>query len=95
MSVSDDDVTRVAGLARLALAPEEVAPLAAELNRILDWIDQLQAVNTADVPAMDMVIPLSPAWRDDVVTDGGIPDRVLANAPAAAHGFFAVPRVIE
>jgi len=95
MSVTDEDVARVAGLARLALEPGEAAPLAAELNRILDWIDQLQAVDTANVPPMDMVIPLSPSWREDLVTDCGIAERVLANAPAAAHGFFAVPRVIE
>lgn len=95
MAVDEQMVARVAGLARLALSDAEAAPLAGELNRILGWIDQLQQVDCADVEPMAAVIPLTLAWREDAVTDGDRADAVLANAPAAAHGFFAVPKVIE
>lgn len=95
MAVDENMVARVAHLARLSLAAGEAAPLAAELNNILGWIDQLQAVDTNGVEPMNAVIPLTRAWRADEVTDGNIQDDILANAPAAAHGFFAVPKVIE
>ncbi|MGQ5700886.1 Asp-tRNA(Asn)/Glu-tRNA(Gln) amidotransferase subunit GatC [Sandaracinobacteroides sp. A072] len=95
MAVDEGMVARVAHLARLKLAPAEAAPLASELNKILGWIDQLQAVDTDGVEPMTAVIPNKRAWRADEVTDGGIPDDILANAPEAAHGFFSVPKVIE
>lgn len=95
MAVDETMVARVAGLARLKLAPEEAAPLTRELNNILGWIDQLQAVETGNTEPMTAVIPLKREWRADEVTDGGIQDKILANAPQAAHGFFAVPKVIE
>lgn len=95
MAVDDKMVARVAGLARLQLAPAEVPHLTGELNKILGWIDQLQAVDTGETEPMTAVIPLTRAWRADAVTDGGIQPAVLANAPEAAHGFFAVPKVIE
>jgi aspartyl-tRNA(Asn)/glutamyl-tRNA(Gln) amidotransferase subunit C len=95
MSVDEKMVARVAGLARLKLAPGEAAPLAAELNNILGWIDQLQAVDTGNIEPMTAVIANSRPWRADEVTEGDIAADVLANAPEAAHGFFAVPKVIE
>lgn len=95
MAVDHETVMRVAKLARIALDPAEAPALAAELNGILGWIDQLQAVDTADVQPMDAVIPKLHRWRADVVTDGNRADDVLANAPARAHGFFAVPKVVE
>lgn len=95
MAVDDKMVLRVAGLARLKLAPEEVPHLTGELNSILGWIDQLQAVDTGDVQPMNAVIPLTREWRADAITDGNIQEDVLKNAPQAAHGFFAVPKVIE
>ncbi len=95
MAVDEQMVARVAGLARLKLASGEVAPLTNELNKILGWIDRLQAVDTSDVSAMTAVIPLTRDWRADVVDDGDIQAEVLENAPQAAHGFFAVPKVIE
>lgn len=95
MAVDEKMVLRVAGLARLKLESGEAAPLAGELNRILGWIDQLQAVDTAAVEPMARVILIERAWRVDEVTDGHKADQVLANAPDAAHGFFAVPKVIE
>jgi aspartyl-tRNA(Asn)/glutamyl-tRNA(Gln) amidotransferase subunit C len=95
MTVDDQMVARVARLARLRLEPDEAAPLAQELNHILGWIDQLQAVDTADVQPMSAVMACRRDWRADEVTEGGIADQLLANAPKAAHGFFAVPKVIE
>jgi aspartyl-tRNA(Asn)/glutamyl-tRNA(Gln) amidotransferase subunit C len=95
MAVDDKMVMRVAGLARLKLAADEVPHLTGELNSILGWIDQLQAVETGDTKPMNAVIPLTRDWRDDVITDGDIQSDVLKNAPEAAHGFFAVPKVIE
>jgi aspartyl-tRNA(Asn)/glutamyl-tRNA(Gln) amidotransferase subunit C len=95
MSVDEKMVQRVAGLARLKLAPGAAAPLANELNNILGWIDQLQAVDTGNIQPMNAVIPNQRPWREDAVTDGNIAQDVLANAPEAAHGFFAVPKVIE
>lgn len=95
MSVDAATVKRIAHLARIRLEEAEVAPLEAELNRILGWIEQLGEVDTAGVEPMAAVIPNSLRWRDDAVTDGDIPERVLANAPQPAHGFFAVPKVIE
>lgn len=95
MSVDAATVKRIAHLARIRLEEAEVAPLEAELNRILGWIEQLGEVDTQGVEPMTAVIPNTLRWREDAVTDGDIPERVLANAPQPAHGFFAVPKVIE
>lgn len=100
MSVDDKIVRRIAHLARLKLEEAEVAPMTSALNGILGWVEQLQEVNTEGVAPMASVIGHTMRWRDDVVNDppltGG--DRqadVLANAPEAQFGFFAVPKVIE
>lgn len=95
MAIDETTVARVARLSRIALGPGEAPLLAQELNGILGWIDQLQAVDTDGVAAMTSVMPVPQRWRDDVVTDGNRADEVLANAPAAMHGFFAVPKVVE
>lgn len=95
MSVDTATVRRIANLARIAISEEEAQRLAPELGNILDWIEQLSAVDTADVAPMTAVIPNHLRLRDDVVTDGGIRDKVLSNAPQAEHGFFTVPKVIE
>ena len=95
MAIDEQKVERVARLAQLRLAPGEAATLAAEIGHILDWVDQLQAVDTEGVEPMTAVIPAERPWRADEVTDGDMADEVLANAPQAAHGFFAVPKVIE
>jgi len=95
MSVDSSTVRRVAKLARLRLAEGDVAGLEAELNKILGWIDQLQAVDTDGVEPLAAVIPTRAPWRADQVTDGNCREAILANAPASAHGFFAVPKVIE
>jgi len=88
-------VTRIAKLARIKLGPGEAEPLVGELNGILTWIEQLGEVDTTGVEPMAAVIPNTLRWRDDVVTDGGVVAKVLANAPASEAGFFAVPKVIE
>jgi aspartyl-tRNA(Asn)/glutamyl-tRNA(Gln) amidotransferase subunit C len=95
MSVDAATVRHIAKLARIAVTDAEVEALAPELNNILGWVEQLQEVDVEGVEPMTAVIPNSLRLRDDVVTDGGKQGDVLANAPAAEHGFFAVPKVIE
>lgn len=95
MSVDSATVRRIATLARIAMSEEEVAALVPELNNILGWVEQLGEVDTDGVEPLAAVIPTSVPFREDVVTDGDCRDAVLANAPAAEHGFFAVPRVVE
>ncbi len=95
MSVDTATVKKVASLARIAISDEDAERLAPELSNILGWIEQLGEVDTADVAPMTAVIPNHLRLRDDVVTDGGIRDAVLANAPQGEHGFFTVPKVIE
>ena len=95
MSVDAATVRHIAKLARIAVSDEEVAALEPELNNILGWIEQLQEVDVTGVQPMTAVIPNKLRMRRDVVNDGGIRDEVLANAPNAEHGFFAVPKVIE
>jgi aspartyl-tRNA(Asn)/glutamyl-tRNA(Gln) amidotransferase subunit C len=95
MSVSNEQVRHIAKLARIAMSDEEIARLAPELNNILGWIEQLGEVNTDGVEPLTAVIDQKMRLRDDVVTEGNIRDEVLANAPEAQHGFFAVPKVIE
>lgn len=95
MSVDTQTVKKVANLARIAISDDDAERLAPELSNILGWIEQLGEVDTASVQPMTAVIPNHLRLRDDVVTDGGVRDDVLANAPQAEHGFFAVPKVIE
>jgi aspartyl-tRNA(Asn)/glutamyl-tRNA(Gln) amidotransferase subunit C len=95
MSVDAATVRNIARLARIAVTDAEVEALAPELNNILGWVEQLQEVDVSGVEPMTAVIPNRLRLRDDEVTDGGIRDDVLGNAPAAEHGFFAVPKVIE
>ena len=95
MSVNADTVRHVAKLARIAMSDAEIDALVPELNQILGWVDQLAEVNTDGVEPLTAVIEQKLRLRDDVVTDGDVRDKVLANAPDAQHGFFAVPKVIE
>jgi aspartyl-tRNA(Asn)/glutamyl-tRNA(Gln) amidotransferase subunit C len=95
MSVSPEQVRHIAKLARIAMSEEEIERLVPELNNILGWVEQLSEVDTDGVEPLATVIDLKLRLRDDVVTDGGIRDKILANAPLAEHGFFAVPKVIE
>ncbi|MCS6987038.1 MAG: Asp-tRNA(Asn)/Glu-tRNA(Gln) amidotransferase subunit GatC [Sphingomonadaceae bacterium] len=95
MAVTAETVRTVARLARLRVSDDEIPALQEELTRILSWVDQLQAVDTTGVEPMTRVMPVTRAWRADEVTDGDCRDALLANAPQAVHGFFAVPKVIE
>lgn len=95
MSVDAAAVRKIASLARIAVTPAEVDAMTGELNNILGWVEQLGEVDTDGVEPLAAVIPNRLRLRDDAVTDGGLRDAVLANAPEAEHGFFAVPKVIE
>ncbi len=95
MSVDSATVRKIASLARIAVTEQDVAAMVPELNNILGWIEQLGEVDVAGVEPMTAVIANTLRLRDDVITDGHIRDRVLANAPAPEHGFFGVPKVIE
>src|SRR5262249_19996431 len=95
MSVSHRQVRHIAKLARIPLSADELERLVPELNNILGWVEQLGEVNTDGVEPLTAVIEQKLRLRDDVVDDGNIRDEVLANAPDAQHGFFAVPKVIE
>ncbi|HXH52779.1 MAG TPA: Asp-tRNA(Asn)/Glu-tRNA(Gln) amidotransferase subunit GatC [Sphingomicrobium sp.] len=95
MSVSPEQVRHIARLARIAMSDAEISALAPELNNILGWVEQLAEVDTDGVEPLTAVIDTKLRLRGDQVTDGDRRDAVLANAPDAQHGFFAVPKVIE
>ena len=95
MSVDTDTVRHIAKLARIAMSDHEIERLVPELNNILGWVEQLSEVNTDGVEPLTAVVPNKLRLREDKVTDGNCRDDVLANAPVAEHGFFAVPKVIE
>ena len=95
MSVDAATVRRIAHLARIAVKDEEVSHLQGELNAMLAFIEQLAEVDVEGVEPMTSVTPMQMKKRKDVVNDGGMPDKVLANAPAAEDHFFLVPKVVE
>jgi aspartyl-tRNA(Asn)/glutamyl-tRNA(Gln) amidotransferase subunit C len=95
MSVDHATVRKIASLARIAVSDAEVEAMVPELNAILGFVEQLGEVDTSAIQPMTAVIPNTLRLREDIVTDGNIRDAVLANAPAAEHGFFGVPKVIE
>lgn len=95
MSVTADQVRHIANLARIAMSNEEIERLVPELNNILGWVEQLGEVDTEGVEPLATVVEQKLRLRGDEVTDGNCRDDILANAPAAEHGFFAVPKVIE
>jgi len=95
MAFDKATVARIATLARIKLPEREQAHLAGELSTILTWIEQLNEVDTTGIEPMSSVAAMQLPMREDLVTDGHCRDRILANAPEAAHGFFAVPKVVE
>jgi len=95
MSVDADTVSRIAHLARIAVAEDEVAHLQGELNAILAWVEQLQAVDVAGIEPMTSVTPMKMKTRMDEVTDGGKPEDIVKNAPQSDDNFFLVPKVVE
>jgi len=95
MSIDLQTVKKIASLARISVTDDEAHALVPELNNILGWVEQLGQVDVTGVEPMTAVIPNTLRLRDDVVTDGNVREKVLANAPQAEQGFFAVPKVIE
>jgi len=95
MSVDIATVRRVAKLARIRVTEEEAERLAGELSAILGFVDELAAVDVEGVEPMTAVVDSALRQRDDVVSDGGRRDAILANAPEADDGFFLVPKVVE
>ena len=95
MALDKATVAHIASLARIRLAEAELAPLANELSHILDWVEQLNEVETAGVPPMASAAAARLPMRDDAVTDGGRREAILGNAPKAERGFFTVPKVVE
>jgi len=95
MSVDADTIRRVAHLARIAVAEDEVEHLQGELNAMLAFLEQLAEVDVGGVEPMTSVTPMAMKMRKDAVTDGGIADAIMANAPAREDHFFLVPKVVE
>ncbi len=95
MAIDAATVRKVARLARIAEPENRLEPLARELSGILDWIEQLAEVDTDGVEPMTTSVAMKLPLREDVVTDGGDPARVLSNAPKTDKGFFIVPKVVE
>jgi len=95
MSVDADTVRGVAHLARIAVAEDEVEHLLGELNAMLAFVEQLAEVDVSGIEAMTSVTPMAMKMRKDEVTDGGIADAIMANAPAREDHFFLVPKVVE
>ena len=95
MSVDQKTVRRIAHLARIAVADEDVPHLQGELNAILSFVEQLNAVDVEGVEPMTSVTPMVMRMRQDGVTDGYCPEKVLRNAPLTEDNFFVVPKVVE
>ncbi len=95
MQVDEDTVRRIARLARIKITDEEAVGLQSELSGILDWVEQLDEVDTENVEPMTRVVPIELKQRQDVVDDGAQADAVVANAPMTEDHFFVVPKVVE
>jgi aspartyl-tRNA(Asn)/glutamyl-tRNA(Gln) amidotransferase subunit C len=95
MSVDKERVTQIAKLARLRVPDSQQEALAGELNNILTWVEQLGELDTDGIAPMTSVVEVTLPQREDVVNDGGDPEKVLANAPERVQDFYAVPKVVE
>jgi aspartyl-tRNA(Asn)/glutamyl-tRNA(Gln) amidotransferase subunit C len=95
MSLDRKAVAHIATLARIRVPESDLDGLAGELSTILGWVEQLGEVDTSQVEPMSSVVKIDLPRRKDEVTDGNCRDKVLANAPEPAHGFFTVPKVVE
>ena len=95
MKITDSQVLHVAGLARLKLDPSEVERYQRELNSILEYMEMLSEVDTADVTPLHHTFPLTNVFRPDVARESQDISDVLTNAPQHEDGFIVVPRVIE
>lgn len=95
MSLSAEQITKIAKLARIEVSAQDKEYFTAQLNGILKWIEQLQEVNTDGVPQLSSVSNQDLPWRKDEVTDGNVQEKVVQNAPQSDYGCFVVPKVIE
>jgi aspartyl-tRNA(Asn)/glutamyl-tRNA(Gln) amidotransferase subunit C len=95
MRVDETTVRRIARLARIKISDEEARSLEAELSGILNWVEQLKEVDTANVEPMTRVVPIELKKRNDVVNDGEIADDVTKNAPLVEDHYYVVPKVVE
>lgn len=95
MSVGTDTVKRVARLARIAVTDEDAERMTGELSSILDWVEMLNEVDVEGVEPMTAVVETEMKMREDEVTDGNCPDKIVGNAPAEDDHFFMVPKVVE
>jgi aspartyl-tRNA(Asn)/glutamyl-tRNA(Gln) amidotransferase subunit C len=95
MAVDSETVRRVAHLARVAVAEDEIEGLGRELNAMLAFVEQLADIDVTGVEPMTSVTPMAIKMRQDEVNDGNIADAVLANAPQREDDFFVVPKVVE
>ena len=95
MSVDAATVKRIGSLARIRIEENEVAGYQSELNAILGFIEQLAEVDVSGIEPMTSVTPMTLRRRNDVVSDGGYPEKVVSNAPLTEDNFFMVPKVIE
>ncbi len=95
MAIDAATIAKIARLSRIRVKEEERAALAQELGNILDFIAMLDEVDVTKVAPMASPVEMTLSLREDKITDGGYPDKVLANAPESSHGFFVVPKVIE
>jgi aspartyl-tRNA(Asn)/glutamyl-tRNA(Gln) amidotransferase subunit C len=95
MKIDDATVRNIARLARIKVSDEEARTLEGELNGILQWVEQLNEVDTQGIAPMTCVTDMRPNMRADVVTDGGYREEIVKNAPEHAGAFFVVPKVVE
>jgi aspartyl-tRNA(Asn)/glutamyl-tRNA(Gln) amidotransferase subunit C len=95
MSLTAQEVTKIARLSRIEVLDEKKPELATKLNKILDWVESLNEVDTKNVEPLLNVHQMAMPMAKDVVSDGGIADEVLKNAPDAKYGYFTVPKMIE
>ncbi len=95
MHVDEKTVRRIAHLARIRITDVEAVGLESELSAILDWVEQLDEVDTDSVEPMTRVVPISLKQREDIVKDGDKVNEIVANAPISDDGFFVVPKVVE
>ena len=95
MSVDKAIVSRIAELSRLEISEKDISTISEELANVISWIDILNEVNTNGVAPLSNVTGQKLPLREDIVTDGGYPERVLENSPEETSGFFVVPKVVE
>ncbi len=95
MSLSKEEVKKVAGLARLRMNDEELERLAPQLSNIISFVEQLSELDTDNIEPLANVVDVTLPLREDVVNDGNCAEEILANAPEKTQGYFVVPKVVE